>query len=153
LGLGFLAQSHSFGNYRYEYLPCKLEGNMKRIEKLNKSDFFYFGVDSSFDEEIRKFMIRNMKDNISRKKIINFFKKDPLLYFKKEFDFLKKIGKLNINGDNINFNILSNKEGEILKKVFFSRKIKELFDKKYKNEYDPIFDYGVLLKNYLLGRG
>jgi hypothetical protein len=149
LGIGFLAQSHTFGNYRYEYLPCKLEGNMSRIKEIDPLKFFYFGIESSFDEELRKFMIRNMKGNISIKHFINLFNKDPLIYFKEELDFFRNIGKLKIDGDFIKFNIVSDKEGEILNKVFFSQSIKKLFDKKYKADYDPSYDYDIILKRYL----
>ncbi|MDD3087795.1 MAG: radical SAM protein [Candidatus Omnitrophica bacterium] len=116
LGIGYSAQSHAFAQAWYEH-PCLT--HLKKRPTYNKLPLFR-GVRSSLKEEMIKFIYNNLQSGFSRRLFRSLFGMDATKVFKREFLLLSKLGKVNIKGDRIIFQV--GPEHLIYSKIFYSKK-------------------------------
>ena len=152
LGLGYFTMSHSYGNYWYEYVNVTSKGNLEPINDIKGENFYYRGINCNKDEEMRRFVINNFKDNsLSISQFKENFNIDILSYFRKELNFFKRIGRLKIREDKVDIKVNNVREFEVLNKIFFSDNMKNRFDKCFGKDYDEKTDYFKILKDFYSG--
>lgn len=132
LSFGHIARSHIYGFQKYMCLPKKHTD----MASKKSNGFGYLGQTIDFEDEIRKYVIMNLRRGISITKFFKLFGKSPLEYFEKEFDYLKREGKIIIQGDWIVANLATRKDFLMYQKIFYKDKWIKQLKEQLKEEYE-----------------
>ncbi|MDP1852663.1 MAG: radical SAM protein [Candidatus Omnitrophota bacterium] len=123
LGLGYGAISYAFANRCYRLSTG--------INNYFKSAQLYNGYKMNRDEESRYYIIKFLYQGINKRKFFKLFGVDFNPAFKKEISFLKR--NLNCLDSSLIFrpNFKDKKQYFILSKIFYSKKVMNIFKSKY----------------------
>ena len=134
IGFGGMVTSHAFSSLQYTNIGFEKEWSKITLPK-------YFGRDFDIKEEMRFYIIMNMRRTISRKEFKAIFGRDIASSFNNELQELKNHDLVFIDEERLFFKIKTRQEHVILSKHFYNPKILEGLEKKHRVRFDAGKNY------------